>query len=87
MEWKVTWNAVNNLQSSFLYLLQLYLNPISVLADVIFIYERKFCEGCRDSSLFLSLILHDLWNHMEQWMVLSKCLINCFFFFCLSLNC
>lgn len=86
--WRVTWNAVNNLQSRFPYLLQLYLNPISVLADVIFIDDRKFCEDSRDNALFFSLILHDLWNHMEQWMVLSKCLINCgFFFFGLSLNC
>lgn len=37
--WKVLLDAVNNLQSRFLYLLQLYLIPVSVLTDAVFICQ------------------------------------------------
>ena len=76
--WKVSLDAANNLRRRFLYLLQVYLIPVNVLTDVIFICETKYCEDTRDSAPCCFFILHDPWNHVG----LSKCLINWIFFFC-----
>lgn len=47
--WKSPSDAVKKLQSRLLYLLHLYLIPVSVLTDVIFICETKICEDTRDN--------------------------------------
>lgn len=63
--WKSPSDAVKKLQSTLLYLLQLYLIPVSVLTDVIFICETKICDDTKDNVPCFSLssvILETMWG-------------------------